>query len=304
MHSIPDLIAANGGVASIDYLRQRGASARAVQRAEGKGEISRVRRGWYAGDDANPQVVRAVRAGGALACVSGCGFWGIWQPWEVSLHISVLHGARHIKDPDSGGGYLPKQRSGAQTGGGPRGLVLHWDGRSGDGPRFVVPLIECLAQVVRCQPPDVAFAIIESALRKNKLGCNGPERLAELVPHSRRDMVSQARGSADSGTESLFRYRMLQLGVSMKSQVTISGVGRVDFVIGDRLVVEIDSTNHHNRSEDRIRDLGRDAILAGLGFICLRFDYQMVIWDWNLVESTVLAVVGRGEHLSAVRFSR
>ena len=111
MTSIRELISANGGVASMEDLRQRGASARAVQRAVGAGGVSRIRRGWYANNEANPQVVRAVRAGGAISCVSGCGYWGLWQPWEPSLHVGVQHGTHHIKDPETGVPYPADARA-------------------------------------------------------------------------------------------------------------------------------------------------------------------------------------------------
>ena len=124
----------------------------------------------------------------------------------------------------------------------------------------------------------------------------GLAHLQRCVP-SRAPVLQIAGRLADSGTESLFRYRMGLLGITMKSQVPIDGVGVVDFVIGDRLVVEIDSHAHHGTGDARVRDLTRDAILAGLGYLSLRFDYWMIIDDWDLVASTVFAVVARGDHL-------
>ena len=112
-------------------------------------------------------------------------------------------------------------------------------------------------------------------------------------------MVDAARAHADSGSESLFRFRMARLGILLQSQVEISGVGRVDFLIGHRLIVEIDSRTHHGGFAQRLRDLDRDAIATALGYHCLRFDYQQVLHDWATVEAAVLAIVECGGHLFA-----
>lgn len=288
--SIADYLARAGGLAQLDDLVRDGYSARTVQRATDAGIIQRIRRGWYSGPGANDQLVRAIRAGGALTCVSGCAFRGLWQPWDPQLHICVPRGARHLKDPDTGIAVSPEQPS--------RRLLVHWNAGSYEkAAGGVVPLVECLAQTIRCQPPDVAFAVLESALRKGKLTTAERARLALNVPQQRRSLVAAAGPHADSGTESLFRYRLLQRGVTMRSQFPIPDIGRVDFLIGDRLIIEIDSDAHHGDREQRIRDHRRDAALARLGYRCVRFDYQLVIWDWPLVEAAVMALIERGDHL-------
>jgi very-short-patch-repair endonuclease len=160
-----------------------------------------------------------------------------------------------------------------------------------------MPLFECLVQVFRCQQAEIAFVILESALRLGRLDAKGQQLLASRLP-SHRELILAAGPLADSGTESLFCYRMARIGIRMQSQVEIPGVGRVDFLIGDRLVIEIDSETHHGERAKRLRDLRRDATLAGLGYIYLRFDYQMIIQEWELVASTVFAVMSRSGHLA------
>lgn len=283
------MLRAKGGIASVADLRSAGVSARALQRAQSAGVIARVRRGWYSLPHTSAQLVRAVRVGGSLTCISGCGAHGLWEPWDLRLHVSVPKRSRHLKDPDDGD---PIAGSTDQ-------VVVHWNS---DAPLtgIVLPIEECLAQVLRCQPAEIAFTILESALHKGKIDGFGRRLLAERVP-SRSQLIVSAGSDAESGTESLFQFRMMRLGVATRSQVLINGVGRVDFLIGDRLVVEIDSNAHHGDRAKRLRDLKRDATLAGLGFVYLRFDYTTVVWDWDLVASTVFAVVSRGEHLSPDR---
>ena len=297
MPEVVTVLARCGGVAPIQAIVQAGLTTRAVQRATFAGAIVRVRRGWYALPSAHPEVIRAIRVGGSLACISGCNHHGLWRPPGNELHVSTRHGARHIKHPDTG---TPVTRENPAP-----GLVTHWGGPANSSPRRgVLSLTDCLTQVIQCQTPDIAFAIVESALRRGMLTDEQRRAIAQKLSGKRRRLLERADRYADSGTESLFRYRMLCLGIEMRSQVEIPGVGRVDFVIGDRLVIEIDSNEHHGKPHQRARDLGRDAILAGLAFVCLRFDYDQVIWDWTTVESTVLAIVDRGEHLSSPLGSR
>ena len=73
--------------------------------------------------------------------------------------------------------------------------------------------------------------------------------------------------------------------------MAITAVGRVDFLIGDRLIIEVDGKPNHASSSMRHKDLIRDANAAARDFVTLRFDYAMVVHDWPLVESAILAQV-------------
>ncbi|MET3768412.1 very-short-patch-repair endonuclease [Marisediminicola sp. UYEF4] len=292
MMRVAEVLQMAGGIASLDEFELNRVGARAVQRASRSGVIFRVRRGWYAAAGAPAELVRAVRVGGALGCVSGCAEYGLWLPPGAALHVSVGRGARHIKHPDTAAvvrRFSPHD-----------GVVLHWD-RADNSPagRRLLPLIECIRQVFACQPEEIAFTMLESALRQGLLSPGELDWLDGQVTARQRDVVRLAGVLADSGTESLFRFRMMRVGVTMRSQVRIAGVGRVDFVIGDRLSIEIDSEAHHGGANRR-RDLARDAALTRRDYLSLRFDYHQVLHDWAIVEATVLAVIARGDHLARV----
>ncbi|WP_197738239.1 endonuclease domain-containing protein [Agromyces terreus] len=92
------------------------------------------------------------------------------------------------------------------------------------------------------------------------------------------------------------RFRLRRLGIGVRCQVTIGGVGRVDFVIGDCLILEADGGTHDG--DGRHRDRVRDATAMALGFVTLRFDTAQILHDWPLVEAAVLAALDRGLHLS------
>jgi len=278
---VVEVLARIGGVAPTRMLVAGGLHEKEVQRAAASGVIDRITRGWYALPDADREAVSAVRAGASLGCISGAAHHGLWRPPRTGLHLSVPHGS-------SG----PRPYAGGDP------VVVHWGGPAGAhrGPA-VLPLLACLIQVLSCQPVDHAFAVLESALHRRRVPPADMRSLRRSVGRVALPLVDLAHSLSESGTESLFRYRMHVLGVTMQSQVEVGGVGRVDFVIGDRLIIEIDSEAHHGGAEQRRRDLARDAIAVGLGFVVLRFDYRQVLSDWETVESTVLAVIGRGEHL-------
>jgi len=290
MRQITAVLKQLGGVADLSALVSAGASKRTVQRAAASGEIVRVRRGWYSLAAADSDIVRALRVGGRLACISACRKYGIWTPADARTHVSVTAQSNNLKAPDD----AHSARTPAD------GTVLHWSCQdTAVSARARVPsVVTALAEAVKCQPAEFGFAMVESAMHRGLLSEMARSELCRLVPVRCRSLVSRAGAASGSGTESLFAFRIAALGIHFHQQVGIGGVGQVDFVIGDRLIVEIDSEQHHGGLAQRKRDLARDAIAASLGFITLRFDYWQVMNDWATVEAAVLASVSRGDHLS------
>lgn len=74
-------------------------------------------------------------------------------------------------------------------------------------------------------------------------------------------------------------------------------VERVDLLVGDRLLIEVDGVPNHADAPHRHRDLVRAAHAATWGCITLRFDDAMVVHDWETVELAVLGYVDRRMHL-------
>lgn len=148
-----------------------------------------------------------------------------------------------------------------------------------------------------CAGEEPFFAALESALRQGLLGEDARRRLRSALPRRAECLIDFARSDADSGLESLLRLRLRRLGLTLATQVEIGGVGRVDFVIGDCLILEADGRTHDG--DARHRDRTRDAVAMALGFVTLRFDAAQILHDWPLVESAILAAVGRGLHRSA-----
>ena len=128
------------------------------------------------------------------------------------------------------------------------------------------------------------------------------ELILKLFPDQSRylDMVDVR---SQAGTETLVRLRLRRRGIRVRIQVQIAPIGRVDLLVGDRLIIEVDSRAHH-LGENYEADRRRDSALMALGFIVLRLSYHRVMFDWPVVEAEILAIIRRGEHLRLGRHRR
>jgi len=75
-----------------------------------------------------------------------------------------------------------------------------------------------------------------------------------------------------------------------------TALGRVDFVIGDGLVIEADGAEFHTDRASFEDDRRRDAILAALGFRVLRFSYTQIREHPVEVWAAIGAALARGDH--------
>ena len=99
-----------------------------------------------------------------------------------------------------------------------------------------------------------------------------------------------------SGLETLARLHLRGHNLQVRSQVQIMGVGRVDLVVGDRLVLELDSRAHHTDHDAYERDRARDLELVRRGYLVVRVTYLQVMTGWANVERAILEITRRGEH--------
>lgn len=72
---------------------------------------------------------------------------------------------------------------------------------------------------------------------------------------------------------------------------------RVDFLIGDRLVLQVDGSQH--TGAQRSSDNQHDAELALLGYEVVRVTYTQVIFDWPAVQQRIMRAIAQGRHLAA-----
>lgn len=103
-------------------------------------------------------------------------------------------------------------------------------------------------------------------------------------------------GRAQSGTESIARVRFRKAGIKVEVQVYVEGVGVVDMLIGERLIVECDSKQFHTGVENYQRDRDRDRRSTLDKYITLRLTYMDVMYRWNEVFADIRALIKRREH--------
>ncbi|MGW9627667.1 endonuclease domain-containing protein [Microbacterium sp. NPDC055521] len=177
---------------------------------------------------------------------------------------------------------------------------MHWD----DGAAItgeLPPVHNVLLQLSQCESEETFFAAYESALRLSKISPAGIAWLWRHIAVSSRWLLDIAHSDADSGLESIVRLRLHRLGIRVRTQVSVPGVGEVDIVIGDRLLIECDGRENHERETQRHKDLIRDAAAAARGYETLRFDYALIVHDWPRVEAAIVAKLRDGAHLRALR---
>lgn len=254
-------------------LRAEGRSRRWIEGAVAAHRLSRVRRGIYSTPEACDAVVRAAAHGGVPGCITAARHLGLWVlTSDERIHVTLGPGGHAYPHPSATDEC---------------GCVEHWDDADGQ----TVPQV--LRQILTCFGAEEFFVALESALHKRIIDDDG---LAWLRRRSRgrgREALDLARRDAESGLESLLRWRLRRYGLPVRTQVHIPSTGRVDLLVGDSLIVEADGEGNHAGAGNRHRDLVRDAHSAMWGYSTLRFDYAMIVHDWDLVERAILGRVGR-----------
>jgi very-short-patch-repair endonuclease len=146
-----------------------------------------------------------------------------------------------------------------------------------------------------CQSPERVVAAADSAIRAGIITQRQWVAALRPLPLRLRLLLEEADGVAESITESVARFRLRRLGINLRQQVSVRGVGHVDFVIGGSLVIEVDGRAFHiDRFEE---DRQRDALLSIRGYRVLRFSYRQVFERWGEVKGAILAASARGDHL-------
>ncbi|WP_460519865.1 endonuclease domain-containing protein [Humibacter antri] len=269
------------GVLSIGHLRRSGLSRSDIQAALDRGDLSRIRRGWYARDTSDADAVEAVFLGGALTSVSAAPFRGLWTLRDGLLHIAVPHNASRLRTARNNDEVLVDRRGNR--------ICLHWTSTQHPFAEAVADVHRVLMDAAVCQPADHVVVLADSALNR---GIVTPIEIEACLPL----LADRCTGASESGTETMVRLHLRRRGVRVRCQVWIGSVGVVDLLVGDRLVIECDSAKYHDGYQSA-RDYDRDLALVEMGFIVVRLRYDHVIHHWDRVERAILSIVRDRRHL-------
>lgn len=265
-----------GGVTTAGAIRRAGYDRRDLREALDSGGLVRLRRGWYALPTANRLVVAGVTSGGVLGCVSALKFWGVWTP---DARIT------HVRRSDFG-----KRRAPSST--------VKACAPSGFQPapsRAVDPVELALRTAALCVDETELVILMDSVLNLKLLSLTRLRYCMDgLSAHHRRLVDRCAR--AESGTETIARLRLRSAGIRVRTQVRIPTVGRVDLLVGARLVIEVDSRAHHTDPTQYYKDRLRDQKLVALGYLVIRLTYEQVMFDWDETLERIMPIIRRDRH--------
>lgn len=263
-----------GGIAHGTFLQRFGCTRKQLAAETRIGSIQRVRPGVFAVPTADPSILSAAAHGGALTCAAALRARGIWVLPDPDDKIHVWMGAA---------GRTHHEKC---------ACIVHYSpGRAELG---LAPVAAALVHAYRCLNQEAFFAAYESAWNKRLISAPDRARIRKELPRSAEWLLDLARSDAESGLESLLRLRLHLLGIRLDCQVDIDGVGRVDFVIGGRVILEADGKENHTAAK-RHKDLMRDAAASARGYETLRFDYAMSLYNWDLVIAAILPAILRAQ---------
>jgi very-short-patch-repair endonuclease len=170
---------------------------------------------------------------------------------------------------------------------------IHWDGQSRYGDRVAVPLDVALVEAFGCAGTTLGFVLLESALNLGSVDEWTKDAIIAALPKRDVRLAAWASERSESGIESMMKLMLLRLGVPFRQQVAFDSIGRVDFVVGERLVIEVDGRQFHS---DPYRDRKRDALLSVAGLRVLRFLYAQIMYESASVEAAIVGALARSDH--------
>jgi very-short-patch-repair endonuclease len=266
-----------GGAAETRELVALGIAPHRLTGAVRAGELVRVRRGWYALRDTDPALLDAIRVGGRLACVSAAAYYGWATPERHGLHVCVTENASRLRMPAHSSRPAP---------------TVHWGSprSAGELSRLVTDRFETVVQIVGCLDPESAVAALDSFLHDDPARSRDLEMWLDSLPTWLTRELPTRTALCHSYLETIGRIRLERAGIRGRHQVEFRGIGRVDLVIGDRVVIEWDGGTHRT-AEQQDEDCRRDALLATLGYRTLRFSYRLVMEEWHLVIAAIRAAL-------------
>lgn len=149
-----------------------------------------------------------------------------------------------------------------------------------------------LAFVATCVPREEALVVWESALNTQLVSAESMSRLA--LPGRARSILDEVQPFADSGLETIVVSRLRWMKVRLLPQAFLHG-HRVDLLIGERLVLQIDGAHHVG--VQREEDIRHDAVLTLHGYHVIRVGYRQIMDDWPGVQYVISRAIAQGLHL-------
>ncbi|NQX26072.1 hypothetical protein HQQ81_01740 [Microbacteriaceae bacterium VKM Ac-2854] len=266
------------GVAFAADLDRLEVSWRSLDKELASGRVVKARGGVYYLDGLDDDLVAAIALGGKLAGASVLARSGVWLMDESTKRVHVWVSRRaHLREAPG------------------RVTLFRDEAWSGDG-RLEVSVLHALRHLaVACRDDSAQEQLVvavESALNKQLIVLDDLGILARRAPRSAQDVLAFATDSAQSGLESLVRWRLHRIGIPSEAQVRIEGVGVADLRVGRTLLLELNGKATHDFDDDR----ERDTETAIRGYATLRFSKKGILRRWPRCELAVRNYMHLGLH--------
>lgn len=257
------------GAATTSTLMAAGFSRRMLTKAVRDGVVDRLHRGVYTSRVSDPDVVAAFRADGLLTCISAARFHGLWTLGGAgALHLSCSTGQ-------------------ARRGVIQHGACLH--------PRHsylpIAGVADVLIHALRCLPELEALVMVQSAVSQALLS---KDFLRSRLPGNRngkvREILDLVLPRADSLLEVLAHTHFTRAGLRVQMHVDVPGVGEVDCLINECLIVELDGGTHLEGKQVK-KDQYRNNEGMRRGLLTLRYYYVDVVHHPGRMVAEVMAVL-------------
>jgi very-short-patch-repair endonuclease len=263
-----------GGVVSTRQLLESGQSEEAIRRAVDADVLRRLRHGWYATLDADPEVMSTVEDGCLVTCITALTRHGLWIPeGHEGVHSRVTrYGRRHSHDR------------------------CRRYGRPTPAVGAIDDVMTALHYAARCCSAENFVILCDSAMNHGKLTKEQLRTEFRHSPDSIRRLIERCDKLAGSGTETAARLRLRAAGVTVTVQHHVPGVGHIDLLVGERLAVELDSRDHHTGVTNYESDRRRDRLLVADGYIPLRLTYGQVFRHWEATYADIQRIMRQQIH--------
>lgn len=257
-----------GGVARTGHLLAAGFSRSDIKELHATG-VQQPRRGIYALPGANPVFLAAIGHNARVSCTSAAEHYGLWLRTQPSQHhLSCNHGHS-------------------------TGFIRHRKSRF-DGHRVlpVAAIEDVVLHGMSCLPPPASTALVTSAIRLHDVPL---ELLKEQLVGAKSGRVLTALHQLDLRSESIVEVDACHLfrahGISFQQQVQLTGIGRVDFLIEDFLIVEVDGHAFHSSRQAMLKDRARNNSSTVKGFAVLRYMPEVIWFQPQLVIAQIRAAL-------------
>ena len=257
-----------GGVARTGQLLRAGFSRSDVASLLTRG-ASRPRRGVYMLNAHKPEFAAAIRYNALVSCASAAKHFGLW--------LRTTPGQHHVAC-DHGHG---------------SGFIRHRTARFEPHPTLPVAALEdVVLHAMCCLEPPASTAMATSAIRLHGVPL---ALLKEQLRGDRSRPVLRALHELDLRAESIVEVDAQHLlrthGIAFEAQVAIPGIGRVDLLLEEFLIVEVDGFAFHSNRRALRNDLARNNASTINGYSVLRYPPEVIWFEPERVIAEIQAVL-------------